>query len=148
MVTLKKVDESNYRAVLALTTDDSQSDFVASNAISLAQAWVFYDKARPFAIVNEETIVGFIMFDYLKEAREVEIWRLMIGTEFQGKGYGKQALVAAIELLKNENKFDRVQINYVKENAGAKHLYQKLGFEETGEMEGNEVVMKLTLASS
>lgn len=69
----------------------------------------------------------------------------MLGSAYQGKGYGKEALNKAIEFLKQENLFDYIQINYVEENLVAKKLYQKVGFSETGEMEGNEVVMRLSI---
>ncbi|KYC60985.1 hypothetical protein B4099_3787 [Heyndrickxia coagulans] len=47
--------------------------------------------------------------------------------------------------MKQENLFDYIQINYVEENLVAKKLYQKVGFSETGEMEGTEVVMRLSI---
>lgn len=85
------------------------------------------------------------MFDYKPSEKKAEIWRFMIGKDFQGKGYGTEALSSAIRLLANENLFSTIQINYVKGNFPAKHLYEKLGFQETGEMEENEIVMKLYL---
>ncbi len=30
------------------------------------------------------------MFDYKIENRKVEIWRFMLGSAYQGKGYGKE----------------------------------------------------------
>ncbi len=68
------------------------------------------------------------MFDYKIENRKVEIWRFMLGSAYQGKGYGKEALNKAIEFLKQENLFDYIQINYVEENLVAKKLYQKVIF--------------------
>lgn len=145
MIRLEKVNPDNYQEVFGLELVGEQQNFVSSNMKSLAQAWVFYDRAQPYAIYNDDTIVGFIMFDYRIENRKVEIWRFMLGSAHQGKGYGKEALNKAIEFLKQENLFDYIQINYVEENLVAKKLYQKVGFSETGEMEGNEVVMKLSL---
>ncbi|WP_081105667.1 GNAT family N-acetyltransferase [Heyndrickxia coagulans] len=72
-------------------------------------------------------------------------WQGLLGSAYQGKGYGKEALNKAIEFLKQENLFDYIQINYVEENLVAKKLYQKVGFSETGEMEGTEVVMRLSI---
>ena len=118
---------------------------MASNVRSLAQAWLYAEKARPYAVCAGQTVVGFLMFDYQKGPHLAEIWRFMIGKPFQGQGFGSQALQAAVALLEAEGLFDAVQINYVEDNQGAKHLYHKLGFRETGEWEGNEVVMKLPL---
>ncbi|PWM44187.1 MAG: N-acetyltransferase [Clostridiales bacterium] len=145
MVKLVKVNQDNYNDVINLQLTESQKDFVSPNIRSLAQAWVFYERARPYAIYSNDVLVGFIMFDYRTELRTAEIWRFMISTEHQGKGYGKQALLTAIEFLKNENLFDKILINYVKENDIAKTLYRKLGFGETGDMDGNEVIMSLDI---
>ena len=139
------MNEQNYQHVFALELADNQKCFVSSNMKSLAQAWIYYDRARPYAIRNDNDIIGFIMFDYKPSEKKAEIWRFMIGKDFQGKGYGTEALSSAIRLLANENLFSTIQINYVKGNFPAKHLYEKLGFQETGEMEENEIVMKLYL---
>lgn len=145
MISLERVNEQNYQHVFALELADNQKCFVSSNMKSLAQAWIYYDRARPYAIRNDNDIIGFIMFDYKPSEKKAEIWRFMIGKDFQGKGYGTEALSSAIRLLANENLFSTIQINYVKGNFPAKHLYEKLVFQETGEMEENEIVMKLYL---
>lgn len=145
MISLERVNEQNYQHVFALELADNQKCFVSSNMKSLAQAWIYYDRARPYAIRNDNDIIGFIMFDYKPSEKKAEIWRFMIGKDFQGKGYGTEALSSAIRLLANENLFSTIQINYVKGNFPAKHLYEKLGFQETDEMEENEIVMKLYL---
>lgn len=147
MVYLELVNENNYQAVFDLELAESQKNFVSSNMRSLAQAWVYYKRARPYAIKNENEIVGFIMFDYKLDEKKAEIWRFMIDKKFQGQGYGKEALVVAIKFLENEKSFTTLQINYVEGNLRAKYLYEKVGFHETGEMEGNEIVMKLDLTS-
>lgn len=145
MISLERVNEQNYQHVFALELTNNQKGGVSSNMKSLAQAWIYYDRARPYAIRNDNDIIGFIMFDYKPSEKKAEIWRFMIGKDFQGKGYGTEALSSAIRLLANENLFSTIQINYVKGNFPAKHLYEKLGFQETGEMEENEIVMKLYL---
>ncbi len=142
---LEIISEKNYKEVINLTTAENQGEFVSSNALSLAHAWVFYDRAKPYAIYIDEKLVGFIMFDYKPQEKKVEVWRFMIGKEFQGKGYGKKALQIAIEHLKKEKLFNFIQINYVENNDAAKHLYRKLGFVETGDIEGKEIVMKLDI---
>ena len=144
-IKLVQVNETNYRDVIKLTTANHQRNFVATNAVSLAHAWVFYDRARPHAILDNNTVVGFIMFDYKLQERTAEVWRFMIGSKYQGKGYGKEALKQAILHIKEEKLFDCILINYVENNQSAKILYGKLGFVETGAMDGDEVVMKLDI---
>lgn len=142
---LRAITEQNYQKILDLSTGAGQEEFVARNVRSLAQAWVFQDRARPYALYEGEEPVGFIMFDWRPEKKWVEIWRLMIDHRYQGKGYGRAAVRKALEFLRESGLFDKVQINYVEENQGAKHLYRSMGFQETGAMEGNEVVMEMDL---
>lgn len=142
---LRAITEQNYQKILDLSTGAGQEEFVARNVRSLAQAWVFRDRARPYALYEGEEPVGFIMFDWRPEKKWVEIWRLMIDHRFQGKGYGRAAVQKALEFLRESGLFEKVQINYVEENQGAKHLYRSMGFQETGAMEGNEVVMEMDL---
>lgn len=145
MVELRRIDESNFRKVVSIKLTQGGQEFVAPNVYSLAQAWVFYEEARPLAIYNDEDVIGFIMLSYDEKERKAGIWRFMIAEEHQGKGYGKEAMLKAIEMIKNENKFDSIELDYVPGNVVAKHLYKNLGFKETGEVEDGEIIMKMDL---
>ncbi len=145
MIELRKVDEDNFRKIVNMKLTQGGQEFVASNVYSLAQAWVFYEEARPLAIYKDEEVIGFMMLSYDEKEREAGIWRFMIAEEHQGKGYGKEAMLKAIEMIKNENKFDSIGLDYVQGNVVAKHLYENLGFKETGEVEDGEIIMKMDL---
>jgi diamine N-acetyltransferase len=144
MIEFRKVDRDNYKAVLAIKMPESQH-FVAPNVFSLAQAYIYQPKARPFAILNDGMIVGFIMFDWDEEERSLCIWRLMIAMEHQGKGYGQEAVRLAINMAKEAGTFDRVWLDYAPGNAVAEHVYSKLGFKPTGEVTDGEIVMEMKL---
>ncbi len=147
MITLKKVDENNYRKVLAIKMNEVQGNFVAPNVRSLAQAWVYYETARPLAVYNDEEVIGFMMLDWDEKEREASIWRFMIAEEHQNKGYGRKAMECALNIIRESNKFDYVFLDYVPGNDAGKHLYEGLGFKETGEIDDGEIVMKLDLCS-
>ncbi|MDL2220418.1 GNAT family N-acetyltransferase [Eubacteriales bacterium OttesenSCG-928-N14] len=144
MITLRRVDESNYRQIIDLKLPD-QPGLVAPNIFSLAQAWVFSEYAHPFGIYNDEDLVGFLLLMYHPKKKEASIWRMMIAQQHQGKGYGTQAMKLAIDLVQKDGRFDAIYLDYVVGNERAKHLYEKMGFRETGEIEDDEVIMKLQL---
>lgn len=50
MVELREITKENYEECLRLKLAEGQKDFVSSTVHSLAQAWVYYDTAFPFAI--------------------------------------------------------------------------------------------------
>jgi len=145
MIQLKKINKDNYRECLSLKVKEDQSKFVAPNTISLAQAYVFYEDALPYAIYNDEVMVGFIMLSYDKKDNSYDIWRFMIDEKYQGKGYGKAAIISAIELIKENKDCHEISLSYVPGNTCAEEIYKKVGFKPTGEVDGIEIVMLLKI---
>jgi diamine N-acetyltransferase len=145
MVELREITSNNYDDCLNLDVSDNQRNFVASNTYSLAQAWVFYDTAYPFAIYADDIMVGFVMMGYYKPKGEYTVWRFMIDKRFQGKGYGKAALALAIRYLKDKFNPKEIFLSFEPDNIIAEKLYYNAGFRRTGEVEGDEIVMRLKL---
>ena len=146
MVTLEKITEKTLYKCLGMKVEESQKSFVASNAFSLAEAWMYGDCARPFLIVADGEPVGFFMgsVEPAKPYPKYGIWRLMIDQKHQGKGYGRQGLNLAIEYLKGEGAKE-IFLSYEPENVNAAKLYESVGFVLTGEVDDGEVVAKLTV---
>lgn len=86
-----------------------------------------------------------MMLAWNEKEREAGIGRFMVAEEHQNKGYGRKAMECALDIIKESNKFDFVSLDYVPGNDAGKHLYESLGFKETGEIDEGEVVMKLDL---
>lgn len=159
MVHLEKITYENFDDVFDLNIKREQYPFVASNLYSIAEAYVTEangGKVFPFAIYNDQKLVGFIQLAYGENADQdgvsvekdnYEIWRLMIDKRYQGRGYGKEALKLAIDFIKTFpcGKADYCWISYNEENEAAKKLYASFGFEETGEMCDDEIVAVLKL---
>ena len=143
MISLKKVDAYNYVKIIGLKVSPEQENFVASNAFSLAQAYVM-PECRPVAIYNGMTPVGFAMYALDKEDGEYWIYRLMIDQQFQKKGYGREALRLLIERVRAEAPERTVlYISFEPENEGARHLYSSLGFVSDGRIVDGEEVYRL-----
>ena len=71
---------------------------------------------------------------------------ILIDQRYQRRGYGKQAVQAAIDLLAAEYGHQSFALSYQPANTVAKHLYATLGFTETEEWEDDEMVARLSLA--
>ena len=130
---------------MRLKVSDSQTTLVAPNAKSLAEAYVYYNTARPFAIYNDEVMVGFVLLRELEDLQCYYISQFMIDEHHQRKGYGKQAMVVLINRLKEEKKYSKIDLCYVEGAEAVERLYTGLGFVPTGEVEANEVLMRLHL---
>jgi len=86
VVELRKITKENYEECLNLSVADDQKKFVSSNVHSLAQAWVYYDTAFPFAIYADNVMVGFIMLGYY-EVRKY--YTMITGQSWYGWPFGR-----------------------------------------------------------
>ena len=73
------------------------------------------------------------------------IIRLMIDKNHQRNGYGKDAILKVIEILRNKPGCHRIVTSYEPENLIAEKLYLSLGFEKTGRIEEGEIILCLVL---
>ncbi len=105
-VHLRPIDIENFQECLALKPADSQKGLVASNMKSLAEArtnpnlfpLAVYDAAVIGFEKPQLPMAGFTMYEIT--AGVGFILRLMIGRQFQRKGYGRAAMVEVIRRLK------------------------------------------------
>ena len=146
MINFRAITEDNFDVIVRMKRPDDEH-FVASNAYSLAQAWLYRDAGDvyPFAIYDDETPVGFMMLDEDLDEKCVIIWRIMFPVENQNKGYGTAAIREIIRLAKESGKYDFVLIDYAPDNKIAEHVYTKLGFKHTGVFEHGEYELRLDL---
>lgn len=147
MVKLERVSTETFEKVVDLRVAPQQNNFVAPNVVSLAQAWLYYDDARPYAILADDQVVGFVMLDWDEDERTVGIWRFMIAEQEQNKGYGKQAMELIIQMAKACGKIDLLHLDYVPGNTVAVKLYRSFGFVENGDIEDGEIVMTMRLTT-
>jgi diamine N-acetyltransferase len=143
MVNLKKITKDNFYQIIKIKMPEDQR-FVAPNVYSLAEAWL-YPSARPFAIYDDDRLIGFLMLDWSEEEKDLGIWRLMIALDQQNKGYGQEVIRQVIEMARESEKFTSVSLDYEPENKVGEHVYYKMGFRPTGEIDEGEIVMKLDL---
>ena len=146
MVQFRKITEENFDAVIKMKRPEGEN-FVASNAVSLAQAWLYRDDGDvfPFAIYDDDTIVGFMLLEEDMEQARLDLWRIMLSPEQEGKGYGTAAVKLMIQYAKDSGRYRSVYLLCAPENHIARHIYDKLGFQPTGEICYGDIQMKLDL---
>jgi len=135
VITLKPVDRDNWSECIRLKVNDYQRPFLSSNLYSLAQAKV-EPWWRPMCIYIEEgkagpLMVGFLMWGF--DEADYKLWwnRWMIDVRFQGKGYGRLAGEALINLLgRTADIYGACHLG----NPIAKKMLTGLGFVPTGRM--------------
>jgi len=144
MINFRKIDEDNFDAIIKMKNPGA-ARFVAENSVSLAQAWLYRENGDvfPFAIYEDDTPVGFMLLEEDTDERKLMLWRIMFPEENCGRGYGTAAVGLLIELARESGKYDGLYLDCNAENTAAMHLYEKLGFLPTGDINHGDVEMKI-----
>ena len=163
MLKLKKINRKNVADILNLEVFDNQKSFVATNNSSIIEAYIAITENNhvfTFGIYNDDTPIGFLMIGFDVNSDDecapkiakgnYNIWRLMIDKKFQGKGFDKKAMELALEFI---NTFPcgtakYCWLSYESDNDVARQLYKSVGFVETDEKDGEEIVAIMKLKCS
>ncbi len=79
------------------------------------------------------------------EKQEYFLWRFMVAAEHQRKGYGRRALDLLVEHVRARPGAKELLSSYVPGDDGPGEFYRRYGFVETGEVDEDEVVIRLEL---
>jgi diamine N-acetyltransferase len=145
-IQLKDVTRDNWEEAMALKGSPEQETFAPPVSVSLAKIYIKPDGANvtyiPFAIYDDEQMVGFIMHAYEYTTKE-SYWinGFIIDKKFQGKGFGKDAFSEIVQWIQKQHpQCDEIRLTVARENEHAKGLYERFGFIDTGIVYGNEQV--------
>ena len=160
MLKLKKINRNNVAEILKLEVLDSQKNFVATNSSSIIEAYIAITENNnvfTFGIYKDDTPIGFLMMGFDVNSDDegapriakgnYNIWRLMIDKKIQGKGFGKKAMDLALEFISTFpcGTAKYCWLSYESDNNVARQLYKSVGFVETDEKDGEEIVAILKL---
>jgi diamine N-acetyltransferase len=143
-VTLREINKDTVREICKLEVTPQQTRFVASVAVSIAQAY-FESKAWFKGIYADETPIGFVMLFKDHETPLYYIWRFMIDAQYQRMGFGKKAISLVFSEVRSWPRAKKLYVSYVPQEDGPGTFYHKLGFKPTGEMEGDENIAEVDL---
>jgi diamine N-acetyltransferase len=152
MIKLLEVTQDNVDDVIKLseTLSEDHNKMVAPNVVSLAQAYANYDCTYVRAIYNGDVLVGFVMLDTDYEREKtgknegVYLWRLMIASDAQGKGYGKLAIDLLVKYFKEQNK-KHFDVTSALGEGSPLEFYKNYGFVDTGALHQGEAILHLDL---
>lgn len=151
-VSLREITEDTLREICKLsdTLSPAQQRMVAPNAYSIAEAY-FQPHHWFRAIYAGETPVGFIMLytgpdDFInKTGEDIQfLWRFMIAGPYQRLGCGRRALGQVIDDLRARG-VREFYTSCEQGEATPEPFYARLGFQRTGQVLEEEVVLRLEL---
>ncbi len=153
----REINKDNFYDVCMLDVKSEDKEFVASNEMSLAEAYLFKSMGAyvlPIALYRNRAPIGFIMITkgYIGDNIKGEylnnycILRMMIEAKHQNKGLGKLALKQLIEIIKSISINESfIWISTEEKNAKAIHVYEDNGFKKTNDYCGEEIILKYDL---
>ncbi len=143
MIKLEPLSEKNFVAATKLEVAYDQAGFVAPNVFTIAESKVF-NYLMPRVLYRGRKAIGFALYGQDPETGRYYIVRLMIGASFQGQGFGREAVRLLVSEIAARNRgVCPVHLSVVPGNTRAIKLYEGMGFEATGEVDGGEVVYRL-----
>jgi diamine N-acetyltransferase len=146
-VSLREISNENLGPILSLdVTENQKTVYPRSNAYSIAEGHYPADDDPVWirAIYAGDTPVGFLMTSEAPNQGEYFLWRLMVGAQYQGKGYGVQAVELLMDRLRNTPNPKSLITSHLKGDGDAGSFYERLGFSYTGEVAGGiDHVMKV-----
>ena len=85
------------------------------------------------------------MMGYYEAKKYFTLWKFMIDSRYQNKGYGRKAIELGIQYLREQFDISEIYTGVIPGNNKAKELYESIGFKETGLVESGMEEMRLIL---
>lgn len=143
-VALRPIDHLNWRACIALELLPDQLALVCPNVESIAEVGVV-DGAEALGVYTSEGMAGLAVLFHTE--REVELHRFMIDRRYQGKGVGKAALRALLDMAAARAEVRTMRVKFLHWNTVAEHAYRSVGFVDSGENDGDEKVFTIDVTT-
>lgn len=147
MLEAREIGMANLSEILDVKVLPYQEKYVAPNAVTVAQ-FHYEPSAWMRGLWDGDMAVGLIaMINPSIESPSFEegdpddggyLWRLMIGVDHQGKGYGRQAMQVAFDQARAWG-FDKLYTSTVPGENSPQVFYEKQGLTATGRMLDGEV---------
>lgn len=133
-IKLVEITEDNWLSFASLSVSDEQKKFLAPPTGIIARGYVYRDcNARVWGITDGEQAIGITLVrDQNEEPVCYDLQQFMIDERFQNRGFGTAALQKILSVCEAERRFDCVEVCVNKADLPALHVYEKVGFVDTG----------------
>lgn len=132
---LVNVNEKNFEEIIGLKTKAEKQGYVDSSLYSVAECSVDKNHMEAFGIYKDDLLIGFVSIYF--EGNFGQIINFFIEDYYQNKGYGGKIVEKLLEFFGELYKVDTVSVGVHKENIRAFDFWKKLGFIDTGNIEGD-----------
>lgn len=141
-ITLRSVDDDNWRAVADVAPRDDQRRFVAALGARYLLLSTRSEVWNSLAVYADETVVGHVMWGVDDDGSHW-IGGMLIDAAEQNRGVGRATVRTLADWLSTREGNPPVRLSYHPDNTQAASLYTSLGFHPTGEMDDEELITEL-----
>ncbi|MGI5522798.1 GNAT family N-acetyltransferase [Micromonospora sp. CA-259024] len=142
-VTLRPVDDDNWRAVADVAPRDDQRRFVAALGARYLLLSTRSEVWTSLAVYAGEAVVGHVMWGVDDDGSHW-IGGMLIDAAEQNRGVGRATVGTLAAWLSTRDGNPPVRLSYHPDNTQAATLYQSLGFHPTGAMDDDELIAEKT----
>ena len=142
-IKLKPVTKDNWIDCIHLSLHPNQEGNLASNLVTRVEA-KFYLENQLRAIYLGDRVIGMLAYCMEDEPPTPDVYwlfRFMIDKDFQNRGYGTKALDLVIQEISTLGA-KKIYTSHKPKNQVAGRLYQKAGFNYTGERDDGDLMME------
>lgn len=132
---LVNVNEKNFEEIIGLKTKAEKQGYVDSSLYSVAECFVDKNHMEAFGIYKDDLLIGFVSIYF--EGNFGQIINFFIEDYYQNKGYGGKIVDNLLGVFSDIYRVDTVSVGVHKENIRAFDFWKKLGFIDTGNIEGD-----------
>ncbi|MEU7770185.1 GNAT family N-acetyltransferase [Micromonospora taraxaci] len=141
-VTLRPVDDDNWRAVADVAPHDAQRRFVAALGARYLLLSTRSEVWNSLAVYADETVVGHVMWGVDDDGSHW-IGGMLIDAAEQNRGVGRATVRTLADWLSTREGNPPVRLSYHPDNTPAAALYESLGFHPTGAVDDEELITEL-----
>lgn len=149
MIEAREITYWNVDLLLKLRVRDDQTELVAPNSVTIAQAHYMPNSWVRGLWAGEDAVGLIAMIDIHPSHPEADeytpgntayLWRLMIAAPHQGRGYGQQSVELAFEQARKWRR-PRLCLTVSIGDGNASAFYRRFGLEPTGQVDDGEMVL-------
>jgi diamine N-acetyltransferase len=131
-IEFREITLENLDKVIGLEVSPDQTELVADNLYSIAQAGLDPRGWCRAAYLDDEP-VGFFFVKEQDGGRQIYLCRFMVDRSRQGSGLGRKIMTRLLDMLFSSPAVEIVDLAVSRRPGGAEGFYEKCGFVATGE---------------
>ncbi|MDP9829921.1 GNAT family N-acetyltransferase [Kineosporia succinea] len=147
-VTLRGIDDENWRAVADVVPRDDQRDWVATSGARYLLLSEREGVWTSLAVYAGDEVAGHIMYAFDDDDERYWIGGMLVDEPAQRLGIGRASIVTLVSYLLELEDCDAVRLSVHDENTAARKLYGSVGFTELDKDEDGDWTAELTELTS